>query len=72
MTLFTCPMNKPIKIKHINMDASSTFRISRLGMNINQECTVILRHKHHIIVSVKGVRYGLDHTSAQCIEVAYD
>jgi Fe2+ transport system protein FeoA len=72
MTLYTCPIDKPVTIKSIKLDQPSTFRISRLGMNINETCTVILRHKHHIIVSVKGVRYGLDHTSAQSIEVIHD
>lgn len=72
MTLYTCPIDQSVTIKNIKMDQASTFRVSRLGMNINEKCKVIIRHKHHIIVSIKGVRYGLDHTSAQSIEVIHD
>jgi Fe2+ transport system protein FeoA len=71
-TLMTCSLLKPIKIINMKGDPSSLFRLQRLGLNINETCMLILRHKHHVIVTIKGVRYGLDAFSAQNIEVTYD
>jgi Fe2+ transport system protein FeoA len=71
-TLMTCPIATPLKIVSMKGEPSSLFRLQRLGFSQNETCYLILRHKHHVIVSVKGVRYGLDASSAQQIEVSHD
>jgi Fe2+ transport system protein FeoA len=71
-TLMSCPLVTPLKIVNMKGDASSLFRLQRLGLNIDETCILTLRHKHHVIVSIKGVRYGIDAFSAQNIEVSHD
>ncbi|MBS3972614.1 MAG: FeoA domain-containing protein [Erysipelotrichia bacterium] len=71
-TLMTCPIVTPLKIVNMKGDPSSLFRLQRLGFSINEPCFLVLRHKHHVIVSIKGVRYGLDSSSAHQIEVTHD
>lgn len=70
--LATCPLLTPVTITQLSLDKDNVFRLQRLGFKPSTSVQVILRHKHHVVVVIKGVRYGLDSKSARCIEVVHD
>lgn len=71
-TLMTCTPLKTVRMTSFNLEAGHLFRLQRLGFKQHETCTVVLRHKHHVVVALKGVRIGLDANSARHIEVDYD